>query len=168
MSTSTNRPLAVPRSRVAAPKPTTGRHPSRASISDQAAEEQDLPYEEREMRNQAARVLANDEMLLWLSRQRNENEMGGDADVWNARLQSVLQTRIYCEARAAGLKDDMLKFDYAMDLSEENKIGAKSPAAKGTARVASGSGKNPGSPASSKKDRERERDRGRRSTGSAR
>ncbi|THW01885.1 hypothetical protein D6D02_08294 [Aureobasidium pullulans] len=153
MSTSTNRPLAVPKSRVAAPKPTTGKHPSRASISDQGVEEQDLPYEEREMRNQAARVLANDEMLLWLSRQRNE---------------SVLQTRIYCEARAAGLKDDMLKFDYAMDLSEENKIGAKSPAAKGTARVASGSGKNPGSPASSKKDRERERDRGRRSTGSAR
>ncbi|CAC9890465.1 unnamed protein product [Aureobasidium pullulans] len=62
----------------------------------------------------------------------------------------------------------MLKFDYAMDLSEENKISAKSPAAKGTVRVVSGSGKNPGSPASSKKDRERERDRGRRSTGSAR
>lgn len=72
MSTSTNRPLAVPKSRVAAPKPTTSKHPSRASISDQGAEEQDLPYEEREMRNQAARVLANDEMLLWLSRQRNE------------------------------------------------------------------------------------------------
>ncbi|CAD0022685.1 unnamed protein product [Aureobasidium pullulans] len=72
MSTSTNRPLAVPKSRVAAPKPTTSKHPSRVSISDQGAEEQDLPYEEREMRNQAARVLANDEMLLWLSRQRNE------------------------------------------------------------------------------------------------
>ena len=64
-------------------------------------------------------------------------------------IQSVLQTRIYCEARAAGLKDETLKFDYTMDLSEErdpNKSGTKSPAAKGTARVVSGSSKTPGSP----------------------
>ncbi|KAH0028518.1 hypothetical protein KCU72_g11492, partial [Aureobasidium melanogenum] len=66
--------------------------------------DQDLPYEEREIRNRAARMLENEEMLLLLSRQRHE---------------SVLQTRIYCEARAAGLKDETLKFDCTMDVSEE-------------------------------------------------
>jgi hypothetical protein len=82
-----------------------------------------------------------------------------------------LQTRIYCEARAAGIKDEALKFDYTMDLSEErdpNKSSTKSPAAKGTARVVSGSSKNPGSPSNSKRDKDRGREGGRRSLGSTR
>ena len=86
-------------------------------------------------------------------------------------IQSVLQTRIYCEARAAGLKDETLKFDYTMDLSEErdpNKSGTKSPAAKGTARVVSGSSKTPGSPLNNKRDKDRGREGGRRSLGSTR
>jgi hypothetical protein len=65
-----------------------------------------------------------------------------------------------------------LKFDYTMDLSEErdpNKSGTtKSPAAKGTARVISGSSKNIGSPSNSKRDKDRGREGGRRSLGSTR
>jgi hypothetical protein len=58
-----------------------------------------------------------------------------------------------------------------MDLSEErdpNKSSTKSPAAKGTARVVSGSSKNAGSPSNSKRDKDRGREGGRRSLGSAR
>lgn len=55
-----NRPLAVAKSRL--PATTT-----RATPLDQP-----LSYEEREVRNRAARVLENEEMLLLLSRQRHE------------------------------------------------------------------------------------------------
>ncbi|CAD0110615.1 unnamed protein product [Aureobasidium uvarum] len=145
MAEATSRPLAT-----AKPRLSSGANASPADKS----KEPDLPYEERELRNRAARVLENEEMLLLLSRQRHE---------------SVLQTRIYCEARAAGLKDETLKFDYTMDVSEEtNKSSTKSPAAKGTARVVSGSSKTPGSPLNNKRDKDRGRDGGRRSTGSAR
>ncbi|CAD0084145.1 unnamed protein product [Aureobasidium vineae] len=140
MSDPATRPLATAKPRL----------PSGTNAPTDKPKPSDLPYEEREIRNRAARVLENEEMLLLLSRQRHE-------------------TRIYCEARAAGLKDETLKFDYTMDVSEEtNKSGTKSPAAKGTARVVSGSSKNPGSPLNSKRDKDRGRDGGRRSTGSAR
>lgn len=69
------------------------------------------------------------------------------------------------------MRDETLKFDFTMDVSEErdpNKSGTKSPATKGTARVVSGSGKNTGSPLNSKRDKDRGRDGGRRSLGSAR
>ncbi|KAG9559136.1 hypothetical protein KCU71_g8683, partial [Aureobasidium melanogenum] len=151
MSSSTiDRPFAT-----AKPRLSSGAKPPPAATVT-TPKDQDLPYEEREIRNRAARMLENEEMLLLLSRQRHE---------------SVLQTRIYCEARAAGLKDETLKFDCTMDVSEErdsNKSGTKSPATKGTARVVSGSSKNAGSPLNSKRDKDRGRDGGRRSTGSAR
>jgi len=59
-TTMSNRPLAVAKSRL--PATTT-----RATPLDQP-----LSYEEREVRNRAARVLENEEMLLLLSRQRHE------------------------------------------------------------------------------------------------
>jgi hypothetical protein len=64
MSNPTNRPLAIAKSRLpSAAKPATTRAPPL---------DQPLPYEEREIRNRAARVLENEEMLLLLSRQRYE------------------------------------------------------------------------------------------------
>lgn len=65
----------------------------------------------------------------------------------------MLQTRIYFQAKAAGIRDEDLRFDYKTDLSEErdtrDAAKGKSPAAKGTARVVSGSSssRNMGSPA---------------------
>jgi hypothetical protein len=67
MSNPTNRPLAIAKSRLptnAAAKPAT-----KAATTPL---DQPLPYEEREIRNRAARVLENEEMLLLLSRQRYE------------------------------------------------------------------------------------------------
>jgi hypothetical protein len=78
--------------------------------------------------------------------------------------QSVLQTRIYCEARAAGLSDDVLRFDYTMDMSEE-KDKDKEKEKGNNSRVVSGSARNLASSASGGK---RDKDRGRRSFGSAR
>jgi hypothetical protein len=64
MSNPTNRPLAIAKSRLpSAAKPSTTRAPPL---------DQPLSYEEREIRNRAARVLENEEMLLLLSRQRYE------------------------------------------------------------------------------------------------
>jgi hypothetical protein len=64
MSNPTNRPLAIAKSRLpSAAKPATTRTPPL---------DQPLSYEEREIRNRAARVLENEEMLLLLSRQRYE------------------------------------------------------------------------------------------------
>jgi hypothetical protein len=61
MSNPTNRPLAIAKSRLpSAVKPASTRAPPLD------------PYEEREIRNRAARVLENEEMLLLLSRQRYE------------------------------------------------------------------------------------------------
>jgi hypothetical protein len=66
MSNTTNRPLAIAKSRIpsGAKPPTTT---TKASHLDPP-----LSYEEREIRNRAARVLENEEMLLLLSRQRHE------------------------------------------------------------------------------------------------
>jgi hypothetical protein len=64
MSNPSNRPLAIAKSRLpSAAKPATTRAPPL---------DQPLSYEERELRNRAARVLENEEMLLLLSRQRYE------------------------------------------------------------------------------------------------
>jgi hypothetical protein len=69
MSNPTNRPLAIAKSRLpnaaAAAKPAT-------KAATTTPLDQPLPYEEREIRNRAARVLENEEMLLLLSRQRYE------------------------------------------------------------------------------------------------
>jgi len=61
-----NRPLAVAKSRL----PTGAKPP--ATTTRATPLDQPLSYEEREIRNRAARVLENEEMLLLLSRQRHE------------------------------------------------------------------------------------------------
>ncbi|CAD0093132.1 unnamed protein product, partial [Aureobasidium mustum] len=160
MSNTTDRPFATAKPRLAS----SAKSPP-PSTTTPTPKDQDLPYEEREIRNRAARMLENEEMLLLLSRQRHE------VKTHITPTQAAFWTRIYCEARAAGLKDETLKFDCTMDVSEErdsNKAGTKSPATKGTARVVSGSRKNNGSPLNSKRDKDRGREGGRRSIGSAR
>lgn len=65
MSTSTtNRPIAT-----AKPRLSSG---AKSPPATTAPKVQDLPYEELEIRNRAARILENEEMLLLLSRQRHE------------------------------------------------------------------------------------------------
>lgn len=64
MSSTTDRPLAT-----AKPRLPSGAKSPPATTTPKV---QDLPYEEREIRNRAARMLENEEMLLLLSRQRHE------------------------------------------------------------------------------------------------
>jgi hypothetical protein len=67
MSSSTiDRPFAT-----AKPRLSSGAKPPPAATVI-TPKDQDLPYEEREIRNRAARMLENEEMLLLLSRQRHE------------------------------------------------------------------------------------------------
>lgn len=71
MSSTTSRPLATPKPRLGSSSGGGGAKSSPLATTS-TPKEQDLPYEEREIRNRAARMLENEEMLLLLSRQRHE------------------------------------------------------------------------------------------------
>lgn len=71
MSTIDNRPKSTAKSRKRS-KP-NGKDVATVSTSDAISDDEiGVPYEEQERRNTAARILANDEMLMWASHKRHD------------------------------------------------------------------------------------------------